>query len=193
MLTYLTRKRRPTLTSKLKEQIKAEQQYWWHVIERLITVISTLANEAYLFRRDNERFRSPNNGNYFGLLELVAKFDLFLLAHINRYGNAGSGNTSHLSKAICEEMIQLIAKKVKKLIVADVKKAGFLAFLWIIFPIFHIPIVLTLIIKYLSPVNGLPRERFITFLELKDHSGVGMADLVHKYLTSELQLDFNKC
>ena len=45
----------------------------------------------------------------------------------------------------------------------------------------------------MSPVNGLPSERFITFLELKDHSGVGMADLVHKYLTTELQLDFNKC
>ena len=45
----------------------------------------------------------------------------------------------------------------------------------------------------MSPVNGLPSERFITFLELKDHSGVGMADLVHKYLTTEHQLDFNKC
>ena len=52
---------------------------------------------------------------------------------------------------------------------------------------------LTLIIGYVSPVNGLPSERFITFLELKDHSGVGMADLVHKYFTTELQLDFNKC
>ena len=52
---------------------------------------------------------------------------------------------------------------------------------------------LTLIIRYVSPVNGLPSERFITFLELKDHSGVGMADIVHKYLTTKLQLDFNKC
>ena len=52
---------------------------------------------------------------------------------------------------------------------------------------------LTLIIRYVSPVNGLPRERFITFLGLKDHSGVGMVDLAHKYLTTELQLDFNKC
>ena len=33
MLTYLTRKRGYTLTSKLEEQIKVEQQYWWHVGE----------------------------------------------------------------------------------------------------------------------------------------------------------------
>ena len=52
---------------------------------------------------------------------------------------------------------------------------------------------LTLIITYVSPANGLPSERFITFLELKDHSGVGMIDLAHKYLTIELQLDFIKC
>ena len=28
---------------------------------------------------------------------------------------------------------------------------------------------------------------------MKDHSGVGMADLVRKYLTKKLDLDFNKC
>ena len=45
----------------------------------------------------------------------------------------------------------------------------------------------------MCPVNGLPSERFLTFLELKDHSGRGMADLIRKYLTTELQLDFKKC
>ena len=44
---------------------------------------------------------------------VVAKFDPFLLAHINRYGNSGSGNPSYLLKTICEEMIQLMAKKVR--------------------------------------------------------------------------------
>ena len=52
---------------------------------------------------------------------------------------------------------------------------------------------LTLFIRYVSPVNGLPSKRFLTFLELKEHSGEGMADLVHKYYTTELQLDFKKC
>ena len=46
---------------------------------------------------------------------------------------------------------------------------------------------LTLIIRYVSPVNGLPSERFITFFELKDHSGVDIVDVVHKYLTTESQ------
>ena len=90
-------------------------------------------------------------------------------------------------------MIQLMAKKVKESIVPDVKKAGYFSFSVDSTPnISHID-QLTLIIRYVFPVNGLPSERYITFLELKDHSGVGMADLLHKYLTSELQLDFNNC
>ena len=45
----------------------------------------------------------------------------------------------------------------------------------------------------MTPVNSLPSEKFISFLEMKDHSGIGMADLVHKYLTIQLQSDCNKC
>ena len=46
MSTYLTRKRGYTLTSKLEEQIKAEQQYWWHVMERFTAVICTLTERG---------------------------------------------------------------------------------------------------------------------------------------------------
>ena len=120
MLTYLTRKGGHTLTSKLEEQIKAEEQHWRHVVERVIAVICTLAERGLPFGGDNLQFGSPINDNCLGLLELVSKFDSFLLAHINRYENSRSENPSYLSKTICEEMIQLMAKKVKVSIVADV-------------------------------------------------------------------------
>ena len=105
MLSYLTRKQEYTLSSKLEEQIKAKQQYWWHVMEKITAVICILAERSVPFRGNNKQFGSPNNGNYFGLLELVAKFNPFLLAHINRHGNSGSGNPSYLSKIICKAMI----------------------------------------------------------------------------------------
>ena len=56
MLTYLTRKREYTLTSKLEERIKAEQQYWWHVMERIIAVICTFAERSLPFEGDNKGF-----------------------------------------------------------------------------------------------------------------------------------------
>ncbi|GIY26691.1 zinc finger MYM-type protein 1 [Caerostris extrusa] len=77
------------------------------------------------FKGDNENFGTPNNGNYFGLLELVAKFHPFLRDHINRYGNTGSGKPLYLSKTICHEIIQLMANKMKDTIMAEVKKAGY--------------------------------------------------------------------
>ena len=48
----------------------------------------TLAERGLPFREDNKQFGSSNNGNYLNLSEVVAKFDPFLLAHINRYGNS---------------------------------------------------------------------------------------------------------
>ena len=63
-------------------------------------------------------------------------------------------------------MIQLMAKKARESIVADVKKVEYFSFSVDSAPdISHID-QLTLIIRYVSPVNGLPRERFRTFLEL---------------------------
>ena len=85
--------------------MKAEQEYWLHVMERISAVVCTVTERGLPFRGDNEQFGSPNNGNYLGLLELVAKLDPFLLAHISSYGNLGSGNLFYVSKTICEEMI----------------------------------------------------------------------------------------
>ena len=84
-------------------------------------------------------------------------------------------------------MVQLMAKNVKDSIVVDVKEAGYSTF-----DISHTDQLTLIIIRYVSPVNDLPSERFLTFLELKDHSREGMANLVHKYLIIEPQLDLKK-
>ena len=162
-------------------------------MERIIAVICTLAERGLPFRGSNEQFGSLNNGNFLGLLELIAKFDPFLQTHINKYGNSGSGKPSYLSKTICEEIIQLMARKVKGVIVADVKKAGYFSFSVDSTPDISHTDQLTIIIRYVAPEDGLPSERFLTFLELKAHSGESMADLVYNYLTTELDINFRKC
>ena len=84
-----------------------------------------------------------------------------------------------------------MAKKVKESIVAEVKKVKYFSFsVDSTRDILHTD-QLILIIRYVSSINDLLSERFITFLELKDHSAVGMADLVNKYLTKKLHLNFN--
>ena len=123
-LAYLTRKRGSTVDCKLAEQINNERQYWRHVLERVVAVIITLAERGLPFRGDEEVFGSPHNGNYLGLLELIAKFDPFLANHIEEFGNKGSGVISYLSKTICDEFIQLMAYKVRESILDDLNAAG---------------------------------------------------------------------
>jgi hypothetical protein len=115
LLTYLSRKRGgSTLNSKLAENIKAEQQYWRSVLERVIADICTLAERGLAFRGSNETFGSVDNGNYLGILELIGKFDPFLANHIKQHKNRAPGITSYLSKRICDEIIILMANKVRE-------------------------------------------------------------------------------
>ena len=181
------------LTSKLEELVKAEQQYWRHVMERISPVIRTLAERGLPFRGDNEQSGSPDSDNYLGVLEPAAKFDPFLLAHINRYGNSGSGNPSLFVQNYMRRDDSTHGRKIKESIVADMKEARYFSFSVDSTHDTSHTHLLTLIIRYVSPINGLTSERFLTFLELKDHSRESMANLVAKYLTTELQLDFEKC
>lgn len=102
LLMYLSRKCGSTLNSKLAENIKAEQQCWRSVLERVIAAICTLAEGGLAFRGSNETFGSVDNGNYLEILELIGEFDLFLANHIKQHKNRGYGIPSYLSKRICD-------------------------------------------------------------------------------------------
>ena len=56
-----------------------------------------------------------------GLLELLAKYDPFFLSHNEKHGNPGSGNKSHMSSTICEELITLIGQRVRLAIVHELR------------------------------------------------------------------------
>jgi hypothetical protein len=142
------------------------------------------------FRGDKE---TPHNGNFLGLLELIAKFDPFLAHLIKEFGNKGSGVTSYLSKRVCDEFILIMACRVRESILNDLKSAGY--FSLSVDPILdraHID-QLTVIVRYVSPDDRLPIERFLTFLEMGSHTGESMATMVQNYLTNECKIDFSKC
>jgi len=73
-----------------------------------------ICERGLAFRGDNETIGSANNGNYLGLMELVAEYDDFLKQHMEKHGNRGSGHTSYLSTTISEEFIELMGKRCLK-------------------------------------------------------------------------------
>lgn len=108
------------LTRQLDEKIK----YWENVLKRIVSTVKALASRGLSFRGHVEKFGSTQNGNYLIALELISEFDPFLAEHIKKFGECGSGHTNYLSSTICEEIIQLIANKMKQKIVEEIKPAN---------------------------------------------------------------------
>lgn len=63
--------------------LEVEVQYWYKVLQRELS-----------FRGTNEVVGSQNNGNFLGIIELIAEYDSFLKEHIKLYANKGRGNVS---------------------------------------------------------------------------------------------------
>ena len=112
----------------------------------------------------NEVFGPPQNGNFLGLLELLAQFDNFLADHIRRFGNSGRGVPSYLSSTICNEFVQLMAKEVPTKIAKEVKKAKYYSVTVDSTPdVTHVD-QLTFITRYVQD-DGTVVERFLKFID----------------------------
>ena len=75
-------------------------------------MIRLLAERGLAFRGEDKIVRSPSNGNYLGVLELLAEYDTFLAEHIHLHANRG-----YLSSTACEELMEVIGKVILKIIV----------------------------------------------------------------------------
>ena len=113
------------ITKDIVNMVESKMKYWTEVLKRVVAVIRFLAERGLPFRGSNEVFNSSNNGNYLGVLELIAHFDPFIKDHINTYANKGRGNASYLSKTICEEVIDLMSTKILRHIIEEVKEAKY--------------------------------------------------------------------
>ena len=146
----------PTKDSHLGNQIRKEEEYWRHVLQRVVAVVQALEERGLAFRGSVENFGSLYNGNFLGILELIAQFDPFLENYIKRYGNCGTEKTSYLSKTICDEFILVMSKKVRNSILNYLRKAGYFSLSVYSTPdLSHID-QLTVMIRYVYHADSLP-------------------------------------
>jgi len=151
------------IDQELIEQIENETKYWKEVLIRVIETIKFLASRGLALRGSNEKIYEQNNGNFLGALQLVARFDPFLANHIGRYGNAGKGIPTYLSKTIYEEIIIQIKHKMTNTIIEEIKHAKYYSIIIDSTPdIAHID-QLVFAIRYEQP-NRVPVERFLLFI-----------------------------
>ena len=54
-------------------QVEEQTKYWENILQRIVSVIKFIAEHGLAFCRDNEIVGSQRNGNYMGVLKLLAK------------------------------------------------------------------------------------------------------------------------
>ena len=130
-------------------------------IRCIIDVIVFLSIGGLALRGHDENIGSLQNGNFLGVSDLLSKYDPFLATHIEKYGNKGHGSTPYLSHGICDELINIMAKSVIKIIVKKVQESRYFSMSVGLTPDITHKEKLCITLRYILP--SVPVERFATF------------------------------
>ena len=137
--------------------------YWRAVLKRIVKLSSSCAKEVCRCVGEM-KYLNLLNGNFLGLLELLAQSDDFLADYIRRFGNSGRGVPFYFSSTTCNEFVQLMAKKVTTKIANEIKKAKYYSISVHSTPnVTHVD-QFTFIIRYVHD-DGTIVERFLKFID----------------------------
>lgn len=171
-----------TLSEELKSQISVEVGFWRQVIKRIINVTMTLGFQNLSFRDHNEKIDSENRGNFLAVIDLLAIYDPILSELLQR----GPKKINYLSATIQNEIIDMIAKCVKKSIIPDVQKVPFFSYITDTTQDIRKQDQMSQIICYVvieknednKPIKLRIEKSFLGFCLLNDHSASGFADQI---------------
>jgi len=104
--------------------------------------------------------------------------------------NYGRGNPSYISSTIKEELVEVMADKVRATIVSELKEVKCFSVSVDLTPDLSHVDQLTVIVRYL--LSGKSVERFLTFLQIQSHKAENLAaDLLMYFVTPTI--DFLDC
>lgn len=157
---------------------------------RVVSTIKFICERGLSLRDQNEIVGSSKNGNYLGILELIAKYDPFLSAHIKKHTNKESGHTNYLSSTICEELISLTANSVLNTIVTRLKMSKYYSVSVNSTPEEGHIDQLTIIFRYIENIVSV--KIFLMFLLNSGHVGNAIAETLI-CLLDDYKIDIRHC
>ncbi|XP_022847629.1 uncharacterized protein LOC111370165 [Olea europaea var. sylvestris] len=113
-----------TIDIEIQKQIRKEKQHWKEVLQRIIYVVQYLAKKCLAFRGTNERPLEDSNGNFLGLIEMIAKWDPIMKEHMRRI-ESNEIQYHYLSHKIQNELVASFASKIKSTIIKKIKEAKY--------------------------------------------------------------------
>jgi len=102
-----------------------ERKKWRAIIHIIIDVILFLSKQNLFFRDRREDFDSQNQGNFLETVKLIAKYNLVMNDHLSHMQVSKKRMSTYLSPTIQNQLIELLGKKVKNLILKEIKETAY--------------------------------------------------------------------
>ncbi|KAG6935230.1 hypothetical protein G0U57_015481 [Chelydra serpentina] len=112
----LKKKNQTTLDAQNQSLLESEKQHWHRVLECLLSIVEYLSTNNLAFRGSVEKLFQPQNGNFWGLVQLLGKFDTVMNEHLRRV-TENEIHDHYLGPRIQNELIMLMSDKVRDKIV----------------------------------------------------------------------------
>ena len=113
----------------MQNLINKEKNRWREILKSVVAVIKFLSRQNLPFCGHRKDSNSGKQGNFLETLKLLANYTTVINEHI--FGNQLSkkGMTTYLSPTIQNKLIELLGKKVKDLILKEIKTAKYFSIL----------------------------------------------------------------
>ncbi|XP_058744364.1 uncharacterized protein LOC131616968 [Vicia villosa] len=178
-----------TIDKTSQRLINKEKDHWKSVLKRIISIVKFLAKHNLAFRGSNERLYQNSNGNFLGLIEMLAEFDPVIQEQVRRITNDNI-HVHFLGHSIQNEIILLLASAIKNEIIRKIKQAKYFSVILDCTPDVSHQEQMSLIIRYVnvSSVFVSVEESFLGFMNVDNTTGQGLFDVLQNEL-KKLDLD----
>lgn len=108
-----------TIDKHLEKHVSKEAEFWREVLKRLIKIILSLTAGNTALRGNEGKDNTNSEGNFLRTVKLMAEFDPIL----SKFLYIEESKIKYLSWKIQNELIELLATELRKIICEEIKKA----------------------------------------------------------------------